>query len=694
MTLEQLRELLSHDEEKGLVRAQAIDAQVDRLLCWRISCSVPQLVAVSSTGTPGPPSTAVATASTTTSTSLLAPMSQTAAIAASTTTTSLLDRTSLQLTLECLTLLWTKPSTTERRKETRRQGVDLCSGLLLIWQTFPKDEKMVQPIRLILKSWTKLCKDDEVVRHALIRQSNLVTFLKVQLEHTISSATSLTLGACPPSGYLGLMKQLVFRASDGSQKEFLYEQWNEVVLRCILSGGNTISIRANRSVATAPGDSTKHESLEDATSAILWNWASWGPLARYMAQNPKIWDSLKELLLISQRTKQISVLQHVLSTIGTIVSCFTGSKQHEPLELQDVDDVENFDVSAVPDLLQRQTWILDSFVDVLQETNDTDSRRRCLRTIRCLSSSSWGRQYMERNATATKDKPLLALLVQILRRPESDTNAHIQICQTILSLAPCFSQDWIQPWIPHLQVAVMQKVQDDQQTDKALTIAALSVLGVLCLVEDNHAGTTKALGWNGEQSYSTPFYKQLKHLMSTRYKDDVDFSQATAEFLNHLARYDCGKTRHEEQQGAAVAAATSSATELVDSDVMVERADHQHQETIDEGKDGLAAAEVDESGISPSSPLPNYCFASNPHVVELLCLLLAPTSPDLERSQQVTIATLTLLVFEHEDPQNKKALADHEDLLTALVNLCLISTTGGPTKDQAKRVILALVPEQ
>ena len=653
VTLEQLRQLLSHDEEQGLIRAQAIDAQVDRILCWRISCTIPQLA----TGVSP-------TSSSSGATSLSTVPIQTAF---TTSSTSTLDRTALILTLECLALLWTKPSTTERRKETRRQGVDLCNGLLLIWQNFPSDEKLVQAIRLILKSWTKLCKDDAAVRQTLIRQSNLVSFLGVQLDQTITSTSTTTQipSSCPPSGYLALMKHVVFRAENGSQKEFLFQQWNDVVVRCVLPSRGPNS--SGGIIWTATTD-VKNECV-DAASAILWNWASWGPLARNMAKSHRMWETMRELLDYSRQSDQLAAQRNVLSTIGTIISCFSGNKQ----ELMLQDDRENYQVvGAVAEQLQQQTWILSSCIDIVQETSDTDSRRRCLRTIRCLSSSTWGRLFMQSNTAVSKDKPLLALLLQVLRRPETDSNIHIQVCQTIVSLSPCCSEDWIKPWIPHFQVALIQKVQDTQ-TEKGLLTAALSALSSLCNVMDNFE-TLEVLGWKGEDSYSTAFYKQLTTLLSTRYSDDVDFHQTVAEFLNSLVLYDNQIHNH-----------VNSAAAVVDEDIDSMNVTNSQQMEAEELGTKSAAAK--------SPPSSDCCFSNNFHAVQLFCLLLSPTNPEFERSQQVTIDTLGQLVHHHRDSRNRKALADHEDLLTGVVNLCLLTTIKGTTKDEAKRIILALVPE-
>jgi len=584
-TLEQLKGLLAQDDEKGLCRAQAIDAQVDRLLCWRISCSIPQL------------------------------------------TSNQLDRASLRITLECLTILWTKTSTTERRRETRRQGIELCDGLLLLWETFPEDETIVSPISLILKSWTKLFPTDSSVRESLIRQSNLVSFCRRQLERETSSTQKST-------GLLNIMKHVVFRA-DAQQKEFLYEQWKDVVIRAI---------------QVPPTSHTRDvQPCAEYVSAILWNWATCPQVARTMASSSEMWICLDILLQNALENRDVTVQRNAVSAVGTIISFFGESSKHQDRgEAADsaADDQEN-EPREPPDVLQNQKWIIRSLIEVIHTTSDSDSKRRCLRTVRCLSSSPWGRAYLSRN-NPKDEKPLLPLLLQVLRRPERDVNIHVQICQTVVSLAPSFTEDWVQAWISHMEVALMQKVQDPT-TEKGLVLAALSAISV-CI---GASASDQSLGWD-----ATEFYRQLAQLLE-KYKNDGTFYHRTADLMNRIVRHDC--------------------------------------ETYREATHGSSESMVDEHNGEDAEEEGSCCLASNSHILEILCLLLSPASSnscsaaELEHSHQATADTLKYLV-NHPDSRNKKALADHEELLTALVNLCLVIPVGS-TKTEAKQIILALVPE-
>jgi hypothetical protein len=75
-------------------------------------------------------------------------------------------------------------------------------------------------------------------------------------------------------------------------------------------------------------------------------------------------------------------------------------------------------------------------------------------------------------------------------------------------------------------------------------------------------------------------------------------------------------------------------------------------------------------------------------VVNTLTSLLSESGPDFEESSDDALEVVLIL---KENENNKRPLAEHEGLLTALVNLCILQS--GPKKDLAKQAILDLVPE-
>jgi hypothetical protein len=77
-----------------------------------------------------------------------------------------------------------------------------------------------------------------------------------------------------------------------------------------------------------------------------------------------------------------------------------------------------------------------------------------------------------------------------------------------------------------------------------------------------------------------------------------------------------------------------------------------------------------------------------PSVLSSLAVILSAMGPEYESSRRDALKMITLLM---KSDGHKKRLAENEALLTALVNFCLISS--GSLKDEAKQVILRLVPE-
>jgi hypothetical protein len=76
----------------------------------------------------------------------------------------------------------------------------------------------------------------------------------------------------------------------------------------------------------------------------------------------------------------------------------------------------------------------------------------------------------------------------------------------------------------------------------------------------------------------------------------------------------------------------------------------------------------------------------------MLTTLLSPIAdPEFDVPRQNAVDALTILV--KDDDRNKKPLAANENLLTALVNVCLMTNNEGPLKNGAKQLVLALVPE-
>jgi hypothetical protein len=99
---------------------------------------------------------------------------------------------------------------------------------------------------------------------------------------------------------------------------------------------------------------------------------------------------------------------------------------------------------------------------------------------------------------------------------------------------------------------------------------------------------------------------------------------------------------------------------------------------------GFSSLLLDLANNSPDGKSTLVC----PCVLSTLAVLLTAMGPEYESSRRDALKIITLFM---KSDCHKKRLAENEGLLTALVNFCLISS--GPLKNEAKQVILGLVPE-
>ena len=99
----------------------------------------------------------------------------------------------------------------------------------------------------------------------------------------------------------------------------------------------------------------------------------------------------------------------------------------------------------------------------------------------------------------------------------------------------------------------------------------------------------------------------------------------------------------------------------------------------------MSKLEKEENNSMMTQP---SCLTSS-STVKTLATLLSATGSELESSRNNALDVLLLLV---KDESNKRPLAESEDLLSGLVNLCLLQPEAS-TKKLAKQLILDLVPE-
>jgi len=334
---------------------------------------------------------------------------------------------------ECLASVWTR-ATDERRRQSVQQVPDALPWILHVWvqanatATAPPVNNILQPILRILRSWAKL--KDSRIKNMMV-QSGLVGRLQESLRDSQSDLNNVL-------AMLGLVKDLVFRAS-GPDKELLYRQLNQQILEQATE--QSASLLAQEEV-----------------SAVLWNWAALETLGQVMAENYHAWKILEFLLSLPATNDSTPIHRNASSALGCIVAAWTVRPTSSP-----------------PELLTEQAWIPARLLQILVTESDVDWRRRCMRTIRCLSSCEWGRSFLWKHSESPEH--FLNVLVQVLQSTDGGSDdTRIQACQTIASLLPGAGKHWASLG-PYIESVLTQTIEGEESPDK-LVLAASHTLYV------------------------------------------------------------------------------------------------------------------------------------------------------------------------------------------------------------------------
>jgi hypothetical protein len=480
----------------------------------------------------------------------------------------------------------------------------------------------------IVKVLSTMCHRDPEIRSSLV-QSGMVVSL---MEHHFSKA-------CHGNFQVALLNFFKHLTTRG-QKDEHWKLFNRLFDPLLLQLGLDIPQETSSMLATHPDDTNDNVSsfpstdVLEAGSAILWNWAATdSDMALSMADKDRLWKHLEQVWA-REYCLSDTVLCNIASTVGTIIASL--SRKH----LNDVEIEERADRT----IFENQTWLIPILLrafDPERPIADKDYRRRCMRTIRCLSSCTWGRAFLLQNAPSSMH--LGNVLTQALRSdlvPDNDTR--LQACETVTYLLPTIYQDAnFQNAIffgPSVEMALIQIIEEinrntelNSETDQKLVLAACRALCV----------SLRHSPWQrGANCFSHIFLEELFSILQD-HPDQPSCHQGFSELMIEL---------------------------LTTSNIAV---DDRRQRIP-----GIASL-----------------IASSPPALDLLCMLISATpSADFDISRQNAIRALSLLADESD--QNKKALADHDNILTALVNVCLLNNANddeGSMKYTAKSLVVSLV---
>jgi len=424
-----------------------------------------------------------------------------------------------------------------------------------------------------------------------------------------------------------LIQQLTNRAESRDQM-FLYEQLHPIILGC----------------CSRSDDSNKKTiALLEAATAILWNWStSSKKLSLLMCDDSTVWKQMRHLWENTGTDQdKITLQRNISAIIGTMIAnCCLGAASCTLHRRNDCDGCGSGIERPIATVVE-QSWMLPILLREIEICDiDIDYRRRCMRTIRCLASCTWGSAFLLKNSDL-----LGSSLLEVLRMQNDkiDYETRTLACQSVTDLLPTVkhhiesASGLLGPFLDTALIELVERVDD-------CTHPRLSGELVLSAIQTLSASLQYSPWQRSAECFSEAFFEILMMALQ-EHIDQPTFHADVSRLLVHLV---------EREETITIDDSTSTATQI--------------------------------RGITER-------LANIPTVLEILTMLLSPiANPAFDASRQNAVDVIRALV--DEDLRNKKALAADEYLLTALVNLCLMNhSQGSPIKEAAKEIILLLVPE-
>lgn len=279
--------------------------------------------------------------------------------------------------------------------------------------------------------------------------------------------------------------------------------------------------------------------------------------------------------------------------------------------------------------------LLPRLMTLVEKDRDSVVRRRAMRTIRCLATS-------QIQLFIRQQQGLFFFLIQTISRNVSgdDENDHdmlMQACETIIVLlGGDYGELDQQLDLSDLEKALTCRIEST--TSESLIAASIQCLNV-CMKR---------------KQCLTESYK-ISELVWKRLEATAQISTDSHGWIS---------------------------TFLLDL-VMLEK-----NSIVESGIEQPAA----QNGLDTSSSR-----LANQTVINLISTIVAASiatdTAELAKRENVRNQSLQVLHVLLEKEQNKPILAENDQLLSSLVNLCLVLDPTSKEKDSAKRVILSLVPE-
>jgi hypothetical protein len=322
------------------------------------------------------------------------------------------------------------------------------------------------------------------------------------------------------------------------------------------------------------GRKTSAHRQREGVAAIWWNLAMPSNVGREMTNHSEVLTSLQGLMLPEDTVK---TRRNAISSVGNLA---TVADNHERL-------------------LSHQDGNLIQCLMTAAHDEDTDIRRRSMRTLRCLCSGEAGH--------ALRRQGNFCDFLASVAQHDLDRDTRVQALECMAYIAA--DKESLTEVGPGTTMALIRIIENSNES--RLTTSACRSLSP-CL--SNSDSTLVGL--------SAAFYSALATAVAE--SSDADSHRNVANVLSRLAETD---------------------------------------------------------GFADKVPT---CALLN-----LLAALISQVGPDFDQSRTTAISAIKALA---ENDGNKRAMAEHEGLLTALVNYAM-TTEESKKKDEAKVLILKLIPE-
>jgi hypothetical protein len=295
------------------------------------------------------------------------------------------------------------------------------------------------------------------------------------LQYIVLSLDQPTGAVSPVTGeFLGLVKDLTFRSA-APDKEVLLHLEGGILQRFLFS--------------CCDADVDANPKTMEWFTAVVWNLVLDKSICGQLLQsNLKIVRGLLKALSANdtstekQSTIHTKMKRNATSAIGNIVA-----------------DTRNQKRMFTRDVGEEELEIIPVFMNLVEQDTDSVVRRRAMRTLRCLASST------EAPTKASIEKEeIVSFLVDTIARnvsqdDENDRDMQIQACQTVNALIESLEHgDW-----PRLETALLQRIETT--TDPKLIQASCR-----CLIE-----CVKKSPWRrGPSCFSEMCWKRLESATS------------------------------------------------------------------------------------------------------------------------------------------------------------------------------------